>query len=301
MSFFFKQAKQPGKVSRNLPPSVETLRKLQCKVCPLNRHHLINPKMEATGAENPLVYILGEAPGENEDERGEQFVGKAGSLLRGSLGKGLIRQSRFNNCIRCHPPKNRNPSYQELECCRNFIVEDIEKSKPEVILGFGNIPLKWLIGQNAIGIWRGRRVPVQVGRHTCWFYPMYHPSYVLRGSGRQGQSKEEFIFDLDIDKLKEDLNDLPVPHVESPDSYYKGIEYVTGANGWDDIDTVYDRLQTFSEMDDVAIDIETRGLRPYSKDSMLLTVSIGTYEHAFGFPLTHPEAGWKRDMIVEVE
>src|SRR5690348_16848828 len=100
-------------------PSNELLHSLECRACPLdkirsNKH----PHMKPTGAVKPLIYILGEAPGKQEDEEGEQFIGGSGEILRARIPKKLLPQVRFNNVVRTRPDKNATLERIEIECCR---------------------------------------------------------------------------------------------------------------------------------------------------------------------------------------
>ncbi|KKL12047.1 hypothetical protein LCGC14_2539660, partial [marine sediment metagenome] len=91
--------------------SMDTLFKLGCKACPLNHvKGLRHPKMDATGSKKPLVYILGEGPGVEEDKLNEQFIGKSGHLLREYLPEELLEIARLNNTINCHKDKNVTPT-----------------------------------------------------------------------------------------------------------------------------------------------------------------------------------------------
>ena len=146
------------------------------------------PQMKPGGNPGADVYVLAEAPGMDEDALGCPMVGLSGQYMREALyqvlgGHSVVEADpswqqvckytnslvRFNNVIRCHPKKNRDPHWEEVEACRNFIVEDIEQCRPNVILGMGNIPLRWMIGETGILSWRGKTIPVQVGTHACWY------------------------------------------------------------------------------------------------------------------------------------
>jgi Uracil-DNA glycosylase len=164
------------RVDRNKPPT-ELLHQKGCSMCTLDREerYLKHPKMLASGTEKPLIYILGEAPGKQEDELGKQFIGASGALLRENIPKTLLDSIRFNNTINCHPDKDRDPTTLEIECCRPRLVKDIEESQPEAIFGMGGVALTWADRSNTFA-WRGRRFPIQVGHHKCWYYAFHHPA-----------------------------------------------------------------------------------------------------------------------------
>lgn len=257
-----------------------------------------SPKMSATGAKKPLAYILGESPGVDEDEQGRQFVGKSGRILRSALGD-FVDRCRFNNTLRCHPPGNRDPEWVETECCRTFISEDIEQSKPIAILGFGGFPLTWATGQTGIGVWRGRRVPVRIGSHVCWYFPIMHPAALLHSQNRQ----DEETFDADVrNAVKEIERGLPTPVCVSKKEALStdDLTMVTG-HGDDDLHTIDHWLSRVLCDDVVAFDIETasdeitknRRLRPYGKNARILSVSISGESGTLAFAVHHRGAGWR--------
>lgn len=121
----------------------------ECKRCALcaNRHNVV-PGM---GVENPLVLVIGEGPGEEEDKQGLPFVGPAGQLLDKMLG--AIGLSREKNCyianiVKCRPPANRNPLPEEADACRPFLDAQIAALKPKAILCAGSVAVKNLFHSN---------------------------------------------------------------------------------------------------------------------------------------------------------
>lgn len=286
--------------------SKEFLHRMECRVCPLNTAKVKNPKMEATGSDEPSIYILGEAPGKVEDRKAEQFVGKSGSVLRFRIPEELLPVIRFNNCIRTRPPDNRSPTFVEMECCRPSIIRDIEDTKPQAIFGFGNVPLHWAIGQTGISKWRGRRIAVRVGSHSCWFYPMLHPAYILRSrkftprSLDEYGSEEEFVFALDLDDAFAEVTiGLPDANVHTPDDVFHQVEMVTEA-GARSLRIVGDFLESLYDEKIVGMDYETNGLRPYGEGRKILTVALARSDKALAFPLWHPQARWSSSYLKEV-
>lgn len=125
--------------------------------------------------------IVGEAPGAEEDRRGEPFVGRAGQLLDEMLrAVGLSRDSVFiANILKCRPPNNRDPAASEAEACRSYLERQIELVRPRIILAVGRIAAQQLLRSEAtVGRLRGR-----VHRLTNPEIPVvvtYHPAYLLR-------------------------------------------------------------------------------------------------------------------------
>jgi uracil-DNA glycosylase family 4 len=268
-----------------------------CATCPLNAEekNLEHPKMLPTGSDKEGgVYILGEAPDANEDAQGEQFIGKAGTFLRVRLPGWIKKDLRWNNTIRCRPPDNRTPTEQEIACCSRLQVEDIEKHRPRAIFGFGATPLRWAVPTaDQITAWRGMRIPIRVGTHVCWFFPMLHPSYVMRKQNdkRDGEAMLE-IFEHDIREacafVKEEVRS---PRLPKPEDAKRGVTWqkAWGEEGLREIEQVLDGFEG-----EVSIDLETTGIRPYMKDTRILSVAVGTWTHCYAFCLDHRESKWTK-------
>lgn len=132
--------------------------------------------------------VVGEAPGEQEDLQGEPFVGAAGQLLdrmlaalklsRADDGEATASQRVFiANTLKCRPPRNRNPSPEELQRCEPFLMRQIELVRPRIILAMGAFAVKALLrSDQPVGRLRG-----QVHRyHGVPLVVTYHPAYLLR-------------------------------------------------------------------------------------------------------------------------
>jgi uracil-DNA glycosylase family 4 len=300
-----------GKAQKNSAEySLELLHTRQCTVCPLSNNHKIlkHPDMPATGSNKPIVYILAEAPGAEEDKTGTQMIGPAGQVLRFRIAKNWLPYIRWNNCVRTRPPKNREPTPTEIECCRPSIRRDIEQTKPEAIFGFGNVALRWALGVTGIMNWRGRRVPVTIGSHTCWFYPMLHPSYVLRTRRFEPDSpdefgcQEEFAFACDLKRAFQELDQqqFPAACVHSKEAAISNIEIATG-DGEDDFKRVKQVLDLAAQESSCGVDYETNCLRPYTADAKILSIAVAVRGLAFAFAVDHKQAGWTPEQKQEIK
>ena len=136
------------------------------------------------GDENASWMIIGEAPGAEEDRRGEPFVGRAGQMLDEMLrAVGLNRDSVFiANVLKCRPPNNRDPEPSEAEACRAYLERQIELVQPRVILAVGKIAAQNLLqSDEPVGRMRGRQ-------HDLNGVPLvvtYHPAYLLRSPSQK--------------------------------------------------------------------------------------------------------------------
>lgn len=124
--------------------------------------------------------IVGEAPGEREDEEHAAFVGPSGLLLRKELGKvGIDPEDCYiTNVSKCRPPDNRTPTKTEAKiCAENYLAQEVHKVQPDWILGVGNAPLAAFTRNSGITKHRGqpRKLP-----NGATLFPTFHPAYVLR-------------------------------------------------------------------------------------------------------------------------
>ena len=141
------------------------------------------------GVGNPNAdwLIVGEAPGAEEDRRGEPFVGRAGKLLDEMLRAiGQSRESVFiANILKCRPPDNRDPKQEESDACRPYLERQIELVQPRIILAVGRLAAQNLLGSDEpVGRMRGRP-------HDLGGIPLvvtYHPAYLLRSPSQKNKS-----------------------------------------------------------------------------------------------------------------
>jgi uracil-DNA glycosylase family 4 len=149
----------------------------QCTKCRLCEGR--NNTVPGEGADRARLVVVGEGPGKTEDETGRPFVGKAGELLTKILSAiGLAREQVFIcNIVKCRPPENRTPLYDEIGSCVPYLFRQIELIGPSVILAMGNTAAQTLLNtKQSLGALRGkvhrfRGVPVIV---------TYHPAALLR-------------------------------------------------------------------------------------------------------------------------
>ena len=149
--------------------------------------------------------IVGEAPGEEEDRRGEPFVGRSGQLLDSMLHAiGIGRQAGetpdpakqvfIANTLKCRPPGNRNPLPEELARCEGFLIRQIELVQPRIILAMGRFAVQSLLRSSApVGQLRGRV-------HLYQGVPLvvtYHPAYLLRNLPEKARAWEDLCLALD--------------------------------------------------------------------------------------------------------
>ena len=145
--------------------------------------------------------VIGEAPGAEEDRRGEPFVGRAGQLLNAMLQAiGLSREQVYiANILKCRPPKNRDPRPEEVACCEPYLKRQIELLSPRIILAVGRIAAQNLLKNDTpIGRMRGR--VYYYGEHSIPVVVTYHPAYLLRSPGEKRKVWQDLILAMEAHK-----------------------------------------------------------------------------------------------------
>ena len=149
----------------------------QCQKCELCRTR--TNVVFGVGQETTDILFVGEGPGEQEDLKGEPFVGAAGKLLDDMLS--IIDLDRTNcyiaNIVKCRPPFNRDPSEEEQEACIGYLRNQVALIQPKIIVCLGRIAAKKIIDPD-YRITREHGTWVQ--RNGIWMTAIYHPSALLR-------------------------------------------------------------------------------------------------------------------------
>lgn len=204
------------------------------------------------------IWFIGEAPGEEEENTGEPFVGRSGQMLMNCLARnGLMRSDVYlGNLFHYRPWDNKfeNIGTAELLQSVNDLYQKIKQYKPVVLVPLGNQPLKYLTGKNVISHYRGSILPCII-EPSIKSIPTYHPSYVSRDESKYP------IFDIDVKRIVQDsqFRDFNLPE-------YNFIINPTGLDRelW---------TQKLEEAEWLSIDIET-----VKSSSIILCVGFGLDE-----------------------
>ena len=160
----------------------------RCGLCE-TRHNVVF----GVGREDADIMFVGEGPGEQEDLKGEPFVGPAGKLLDDMLS--IIDLDRHNNCyianiVKCRPPRNRDPLETEQDSCIGYLRNQVALVKPKVIVCLGRIAAKRLIDED----YRITRQHGQwVEKNGVWMTAVYHPSALLRDVAKRPETFDDLL------------------------------------------------------------------------------------------------------------
>ncbi|VAX23267.1 Uracil-DNA glycosylase, family 4 [hydrothermal vent metagenome] len=165
-----------GKATMN-PIEIVAAQVESCELCPLAKTR--TNAVFGVGDVKARLMFIGEAPGRDEDLKGEPFVGRAGALLTRMIkGMGLEREDVYiANIIKCRPPKNRNPEPVEVDNCEPYLKRQINIIKPEIICALGAVSAQTLLKT---------KTPISRLRGQFYQYegapllPTFHPAYLLR-------------------------------------------------------------------------------------------------------------------------
>lgn len=151
----------------------------KCKLCN-DRHNVVI----GTGNKNAKIMFIGEGPGADEDIQGIPFVGKAGKLMDKAFeGVGIKREEVYiANIVKCRPPNNRNPEYEEADSCKEYLDSQIKLINPEIIVLLGSIALKNILGKE-YGITSSRGKWIE--KDGIKYLPTFHPAALLRDESKK--------------------------------------------------------------------------------------------------------------------
>lgn len=246
-----------------------------CGACGLKKY-CKSPNMSYHGKGKKKILVIGEAPGKNEDEANEQFVGQAGKRLRNELKKlgiDLNNDCWKTNAIRCRPKDNKTPSSEQIKCCRPALFDEIHKLKPESILLFGASAAESVLGylwddsdKYKMETWVDWQMPNQ--ELNCWISVHYHPSYLER-------SNDELLNVLFRKYLKKAIRKTGRPYVEIP-------------NYSNDVELIYKEKDIILALKDLhnlfAFDYETNALKPEYHGSKIVSCAFSDGKKTFAFP-----------------
>jgi uracil-DNA glycosylase family 4 len=174
----------------------------RCNLAPTRTHVVVS-----RGNPQASIMIIGEGPGQQEDEQGKPFVGKSGQLLDKIFAAVRLDTEKdvyICNMVKCRPPGNRTPTTDEVVACKGYLLEQIRLMDPKIILLTGATAMKGLTGEKR-GITKIRGQWIEWEGRLCM--PIFHPAYLLRNPSRQKNSPKWLMWQ-DIQAVKAKLDEL---------------------------------------------------------------------------------------------
>jgi DNA polymerase len=154
-----------------------------CQRCDLyrDRHNVVHYR----GKTKSKIFVIGEAPGKEEDLKGKPFVGKSGKVLDELINE-FDCDFFIANTLACRPPNNRRPMSYEIRTCKERLYEMVRIIKPKVFIFLGLTPARYLAGITVLGPWKGKIVDFTFdGKKEYKAVITYHPSYYLRNRNKK--------------------------------------------------------------------------------------------------------------------
>lgn len=171
----------------------------QCQSCPLGL--LRTNAVPGEGNIYSPIMFVGEGPGEEEDNQGRPFVGKAGQLLTKILESVNIKREDvyITNVVKCRPPNNRVPTAMEIQACSHYLIAQIQLINPRMIIPLGSTAASFFLGKE-------ESITKIRGKEALWkggiiIFPMFHPSYLLRNPSKEKGSPKDLTWQ-DIKKVR---------------------------------------------------------------------------------------------------
>ena len=174
----------------------------KCLKCSLSSTR--NNVVFGRGNPNSNLFVIGEGPGQQEDDQGLAFVGRAGKMLDSaflSVGIDTNKDCYISNIVKCRPPNNRKPLANEVKECMPWLNEQIELIKPKVIVLAGSTAVQsYLDVGEPISKLRGEWIV----RNDIKYMPIFHPSYLLRNPSKE-KGKPKWLTWQDLKKVKKEI------------------------------------------------------------------------------------------------
>lgn len=240
-------------------------------------------------APNDLV-LVGEALGENEEQQGLPFVGRAGDILNSVLKEvGLLRSALFiTNSVRCRPltamGRNRKPTSHEIDACRGYLVDELRAVQPRVIVALGDVAATTLMGRRLGGVLENRGKITWSDEFNAFIVPTVHPAYVIR----RYSERHWLVEDIKTAKRLLDEGLQAPPEVT--------IDVVR------DLDRAYAMADDLCSADRFAYDWETNGVHLTKSEGFCVSFSARR-GHAYVVPryLSGWARAWDDDLLSELD
>ena len=160
-----------------------------CRLCGLceGRTNIVLPD----GIYDTGIVFVGEAPGENEDNEGRPFVGRSGKILEGMMHDSGFSRSDvlITNTVKCRPPKNRDPTHEEMAACRPFLESELYDA--ELVIGLGKSACRDLMGyEGKMDEIVNVPITIRIRDRDVNFIPTYHPAATIYNKNSRAELRK---------------------------------------------------------------------------------------------------------------
>lgn len=308
------QSKPDNRGKLNL--SEETMAKLTPNAVKSMNPSAATVNMQPDGSNHPDVYFLKMFPSVAEDEAGKPFASPGGRLIKSILPR--HHKTRFGYAVRTTTPSERAPTEFEIAAFRKAVEDDIEATKPKVVVGLGFQAIKWALGKVTrtltLRLVAGRYFPVRFGKHTCWFTAVEEPETLLEMLEPGSQLDWTNLFRMRVAD-RQIKSDAPIWRKRIDAAYKRAKKspptYITEAEALDGI-TLYhatgkekdfiklsERVNQSLAQEEFAFDIETHSdkcvgdlFRPYDPGAKIVCMSVADSLGTYSFMVQHPQESW---------
>ncbi|RJR27650.1 hypothetical protein C4561_01735 [candidate division WWE3 bacterium] len=252
--------------------------------CPKNCPLLGNRIVLSEGEPSAPLWLIGEAPGENEELEGRPFVGRAGKVLRSILAELKVSNSEIfvTNSIKCRPPSNRTPTNVELNHCRYLLEQELKQNTPSVIVALGRTAASLFVTmeKDAVGSHCGIVRRATMNGKEVLLIISWHPSYVLRNPQVEHELREDLLLAHRLSK-----NEI---------TYYDLQPRIRILQTVQELEQLYNRLKV--ENCSFSLDVETTGLVP--NKHLIIGVGFGINNNETCYiPLYERKSSMKRSYL----
>lgn len=264
-----------------------------CGECNLSKEweRMKNPRLDPVGPPDAPVYFLKENPDVREDSRGTFLLDVR--FRNAQIPEEWVPLIRIGAITRCYF-QYRSPDFQEIQCCEPYWKEDIEKTAPVVVVTFGSAALNVFWPGAVPDRIRGTYIPIRIGSHRCYLYPMMDPAKIQENLNDEKRIRlgttQANLYKVDMDNLWKDLDSGNIPSLPPEIVPDKGV-YLSAS-----IEEAR-ALVAKMDLDKLACDIETVGLKPYQTPppsawaDRVTSIAISDGEITIA---AIPDADWKR-------
>jgi len=257
------------------------MRNANCTLCPLHEGAR-TVCVDGSGPKNSDILIVGQNPGQEEDRRGEPFIGPSGRILRRELAKAELGTLfgptvRYTNLVRCLTPQNREPTAKEVKACKPYLDAEIARINPTYIVPLGALATK-AVAKAKVSTAHGQMTE-RDGRVVM---PTYHPAATFRDPSKLQ------VIQQDLARLKRQI-DGTLGATQDAFEYRVVTTRTILKEFWD----------AFDAADEYAYDTETNGLLPHKPGFVVRCIAIALPTRSWVIPLEMPGGFYEGDHTAQ--